>query len=188
MVMNPLENITQYIIALSDGEDIALNVVVEGLYDQLCQMANSQLNKLNPENISATELVHELYLKLSRCMSFNANSRQHFFAIAATAMRQVIIDQLKAKKRDKRGGDLVATTLSDTKMPMLKNQLEILAVDHALIRLKDIEPKLSATVECRYFAGYSEKETAEALGVNERTVRRYWSRAKRWLQMELSQS
>ncbi len=184
--MNQLENITQYILAISDGEDIALNVVIEGLYDQLCQMANSQLNKLNPSNISATELVHELYLKLSRSVSFNAINRQHFLAIAATAMRQLIIDQLKASKRNKRGGDLIATTLSDTKMPMLQNQLEILAVDKALSKLKDIEPKLSSTVECRYFAGYSEKETAEALGVNERTVRRYWSRAKRWLQLELS--
>ena len=119
-------------------------------------------------------------------MKFNANNRQHFLAIAATAMRQLIIDQLKAKSRDKRGGDLVATTLSDTKMPMLKNQLEILAVDKALAKLKNIEPKLSSTVECRYFAGYSEKETAEALGVNERTVRRYWSRAKRWLSVELA--
>jgi RNA polymerase sigma factor (TIGR02999 family) len=184
--MNQLVNITQHILAISDGKDIALNVVIEGLYDQLCQIANHQLNKLNPENITASELVHELYLKLSRCMQFNANNRQHFLAISATAMRQLVIDQLKAKSRDKRGGDLVATTLSDTKMPMLKNQLEILAVDKALAKLKNIEPKLSSTVECRYFAGYSEKETAEALGVNERTVRRYWSRAKRWLSMELA--
>lgn len=184
--MNQLENITQHILAISKGEDIALNVVVEALYDQLCQIANHQLHKLNPENITAAELVHELYLKLSRCMQFNANNRQHFLAISATAMRQVVIDQLKAKSRDKRGGDLVATTLSDTKMPMLKNQLEILAVDKALSKLHAIEPKLSSTVECRYFAGYSEKETAEALGVNERTVRRYWTRAKRWLSMELA--
>lgn len=184
--MSQVENITQYILAISEGEEIALNVVVESLYEQLCQMANSQLNKLNPENISASELVHELYLKISKSNSFSATNRQHFFAISATAMRQVIIDQLKAKQRDKRGGDLIATTLSDTKMPMLQNQIEILAVDKALARLNEIEPKLSSTVECRYFAGYSEKETAEALGVNERTVRRYWSRAKRWLSMELT--
>ncbi|MEZ5471536.1 MAG: ECF-type sigma factor [Marinicella sp.] len=184
--MDQLTNITQHIIAISKGEDIALNVVVEALYDQLCQIANLQLNKLNPDNISATELVHELYLKLSHCMQFNANNRQHFLAISATAMRQLVIDQLKAKGREKRGGDLVATTLSDTKMPVLKNQLEILAVDEALSKLKNIEPKLSSTVECRYFAGYSEQETAEALGVNERTVRRYWTRAKRWLSMELT--
>lgn len=183
--MSDLQNITQYILAISKGENVALNVVVESLYDQLCQMAHSQLNKLNPENISAAELVHELYLKLSNSASFNASNRQHFFAISATAMRQVIIDQLKAKQRDKRGGQLIATTLSDTKMPMLQNQIEILAVDKALDKLHAIEPKLSSTVECRYFAGYSEKETAEALGVNERTVRRYWSRAKRWLSMEL---
>jgi RNA polymerase sigma factor (TIGR02999 family) len=184
--MDQLTNITQHILAISKGEDIALNVVIEALYDQLCQIADNQLHKLNPDNITATELVHELYLKLTRCMNFNAQNRQHFFAIAATAMRQLIVDQLKARNRVKRGGDLVSTTLSDSKMPMLKNEVEILAVDKALARLKEIEPKLSSTVECRYFAGYSEQETAEALGVNERTVRRYWSRAKRWLSMELA--
>ena len=184
--MNQLDNITQYILAISEGEDLALNVVVEGLYDQLCLMANIQLNKLNPENISAAELVHELYLKLAKSVSFNATNRQHFLAISATAMRQLIVDQLKAKQRGKRGGDLVATTLSDSKMPMWKNQVEILAVDRALAKLHEIEPKLSSTVECRYFAGYSEAETAEALGVNERTVRRYWSRARKWLSLELA--
>jgi len=185
--MQTLDNITQYIGAISDGQDMELNVVIEGLYDQLCHAANVQLNKLNPENITASELVHELYLKLNRCMRFNATNRQHFLAIAATAMRQLIIDQLKAMQRDKRGGQLLATTLSDTKMPMSQNQAEILAVDQALAKLKNLEPKLSSTVECRYFAGYSEQETATALGVNERTVRRYWRRAKKWLSLELTQ-
>lgn len=184
--MTAVENLTKYILAYSEGDSVALNVVIEALYDQLKQAAEKQLRKLNPESISANELVHEVYLKFSTNLSFNANSRMHFMAIAATAMRQLIIDQLKAQKRLKRGGDLCATTLSDAKMPLKDNALEILSVDEAIKKLKEINPKLAKTVECRYFAGFSEQETAEALNVSIRTVRRYWSRAKRWLLLELS--
>ncbi|TDR20507.1 ECF-type sigma factor [Marinicella litoralis] len=179
-------NLTEYILAYSDGDSVALDVIIEALYDQLKLAAAKQLNKLNPESISANDLVHEVYLKFSANQSFNANSRMHFMAIAATAMRQLIIDQLKAKKRQKRGGDLYATTLSDKKMPLNDNALEIISVNEALSKLRAIDPKLAQTVECRYFAGYTEQETAEALNVNVRTVRRYWSRSKRWLLLELS--
>jgi len=183
--MNTLENITRYILAYSDGDAIALDTIVEALYAQLCEMADLQLKKLNPETITPVELVHELYLKLSKSLSFNANSRRHFLAIAATAMRQLIIDQLKSKKRAKRGGELHATTLSDSKVPLSDNTVEAMAVDTAIDKLKQLDPKLGATVECRYFVGYSEQETAEALGVHVRSVRRYWSVAKKWLQQEL---
>lgn len=178
------ENITQYIIAYSEGEEIELGVIIDALYGQLCEMANIQLNKLNPNAISPPELVHEVYLKFSKSLSVNAQGRMHFLAIAATAMRQLIVDQLKSKQREKRGGQWFATTLSDSKLPLQDNIDEIIAVDKALNKLKALQPVLAQTVECRYFAGYSEKETAEALGVNVRTIRRYWVRAKRWLQLE----
>jgi len=183
--MPDAENITQHIIAFAEGEQIELGYIVDALYVQLCEMANIQLNRLNPESIAPHELVHELYLKFSKALSVNANGRMHFLAIAATAMRQLIIDQLKGKNREKRGGGLMATTLSDTKLPVHDNAIEIIAVNDAIKKLKSIEPKLASTVECRYFAGYSEQETADALGVNVRTVRRYWKRAKRWLVLEL---
>ncbi len=185
----PSENashITQYIIAYAQGEKNALNQVVDALYVELCQIANRQLHKLNPERISPPELVHEVYLKFSKSLSVNAQNRMHFLAIAATAMRQLIIDQIKSSSRKKRGGDLFATTLSDTKLPIIDNSMEIMAVHHAIKKLKKIEPKLASTVECRYFAGYSEQETAEALGVNVRTVRRYWQRSKKWLLLEIN--
>jgi len=185
--MGSVENLTQHILAYADGESMELNIIIDALYVQLCDMANLQLNKLNPEAISPHELVHEVYLKFSKSLSVNAQGRMHFLAIAATAMRQLIIDQLKGKSREKRGGHLYATTLSDTKLPIKDNAIEIMAVNMAIKRLHSIEPKLASTVECRYFAGYSEQETADALGVNVRTVRRYWKRAKRWLAIELSQ-
>ena len=183
--MGSVEHITQHILAYANGKDIELNTIVEALYAQLCDMASLQLNKLNPDAISAHELVHEVYLKFSKSLAVNAQGRMHFLAIAATAMRQLIIDQLKGKNREKRGGHLYATTLSDSKLPVQDNAIEIMAVNQAIVKLRKIEPKLASTVECRYFAGYSEQETADALGVNVRTVRRYWSRSKRWLKLEL---
>ncbi len=184
--MTSFPHLTEYIQAYSEGDSLALDVVINALYGQLKVAADKQLRRLNPESISANDLVHEVYLKFSATQSFSANNRLHFMAIAATAMRQLIIDQLKAKKRQKRGGDFMATTLSDSKMPMQDNALEILSVNSALYKLKEIDEKLAQTVECRYFAGYSEQETAEVLGVSARTVRRYWSRSKRWLLLELS--
>lgn len=184
--MVKIENITQHIIAYSDGEDIELSIIVDALYEQLCDVARLQLNKLNPELISPQELVHEVYLKFSKALSVNAKGRMHFLAIAATAMRQLMIDQIKSKTSAKRGGNLHAITLSDNKMPIEENAIEIMAVNHAIEKLRVLEPKLATTVECRYFAGYSELETADALAVNIRTIRRYWRRAKRWLALELS--
>lgn len=98
-------------MAYAEGEKMELSVIVDALYSQLCEMANLQLNKLNPESITPNELVHEVYLKFSKSLSINAQGRMHFLAIAATAMRQLIIDQLKGLKRDKHGGHLFATTL-----------------------------------------------------------------------------
>jgi len=184
--MNKIDNITQHILAYAEGQKLELSVIVDALYEQLCDIANIQLNKLNPESISPNELVHEVYLKFSKSLSVNAQGRMHFLAIAATAMRQLIIDQLKGKNREKRGGHLFATTLSDTKLPVADNAIEILAVNQAITKLNRLEPKLASTVECRYFAGYTEQETADALGVDVRTIRRYWQRSKQWLKLELA--
>jgi RNA polymerase sigma factor (TIGR02999 family) len=185
--MSNIENITQHIIAYSEGDIVELGFIVDALYMELCQVAKLQLNKLRPIAITPNELVHEVYLKFSGSLSVNANGRQHFLAISAIAMRQLIIDQIKSNNTNKRGGNLCATTLSDSKVPIQENAYEILLVDQCINKLRDIEPKLANTVECRYFAGYSEQETADALGVNVRTVRRYWNRAKRWLSIELSE-
>ncbi len=183
--MTNLANITQHIIEYSDGDYLKLSIIVDALYQELCDVAKIQLNKLNPNAISPHDLVHEVYLKFTKTMSCNAKGRQHFLAISAMAMRHLIIDQLKNNNRQKRGGHLLATTLSDSKVPLHDNTNEILMVDQCIEKLREIEPKLAQTVECRYFSGYSEIETAQALGVNVRTVRRYWKRAKRWLALEL---
>jgi RNA polymerase sigma factor (TIGR02999 family) len=130
--------------------------------------------------------VHEVYLKFSQSLSVNANCRRHFLAISANAMRYLIIDQLRTNGSLKRGANLCATTLSDSKLPIKDNAVEILYVHEAIEKLREIDEKLAVTVECKYFAGYSEQETAEALNVNIRTVRRSWNRSKKWLAIEFN--
>ncbi len=180
-----VEHITRHLNAYRDGDELALHHVLEGMYEQLCRLANNQLFKYNQKTASGTELVHELYLKFASAAQLNAENRQHFLAISATAMRQLILDQIKAKGRLKRGGDLLHTTLSKAAATWADNRMEIIAVDRAVKKLAEIEPVLAATVECKYFAGYSDAETAEALGVTERSVRRYWQRARKWLALEI---
>ncbi len=182
--MSNIENITQYIIAYSEGEVVELGFIVDALYKELCLVAQSQLNKLGSKEICAQELVHEVYLKFSDSLSVNASGRRHFLAIAANAMRFLIIDQLRTDNSLKRGAHLCATTLSDSKVPINDNATEIMYVHNAIEKLREIDEKLATTVECKYFAGYSEQETAEALNVNARTVRRYWQRSKKWLAIE----
>ncbi len=184
--MQSYQQITQYLQAFNKGDSLALNQVIDCLYQQLCQLANSQLNRYQQKTMVSAELVHELYLKINQAEQLDAQNRRHFLAISATAMRQIVIDQIKAKNSIKRGKDMVMTTLSNQAKTWIDNQLEILAVDQALIKLKDMEPTLSCVVECKYFAGYTETEIAETLGVTERTVRRHWQRAKKWLALEMS--
>lgn len=184
--MTNIENITQHIIAYSKGDELKLGIIVDALYKELCKVAQSQINKLNISGITPQELVHEVYLKFSESLSINANGRRHFLAIAANAMRYLIIDQLRTDGSLKRGAHLCATTLSDSKLPIIDNAVEIMYVHESIEKLREIDEKLAITVECKYFAGYSEKETAEVLDVNVRTVRRYWQRSKKWLAIEFT--
>lgn len=182
-----IKQITLLLNAYADGEGHALDSLIGALYQQLCQSAQIQLNKANHNaTLNAHDLVHEVYLKLKRSNHFSAKNRGHFLALSATAMRQVILDRIKAKNSQKRGGHLIATTLCDNKVKSDGNIQEILMINESLKELRDIDPRLADTVECRYFAGYDEQQTAEALDVSARTVRRYWVTAKNILQQKLA--
>jgi len=185
--MQKIENITQHIIAYSECDVVELSFIVDALYKELCQVAQSQLNKLSPENINPQELVHEVYLKFAHSLLVNANGRRRFLVIAANAMRFLVIDQLRTNNSLKRGAHFCSTTLFDSKLLINDNAVEILYVHEAIEKLREIDEKLAITVVCKYFAGYSEQETTEALNVNVRTVRRFWQRAKRWLAVELTE-
>lgn len=178
--------LTQLLNNYAAGEQADFDRVIEVVYAQLNQMALIQINKINQNmTMTASDLVHETYLKLKSSAQFKVTNRQHFMALAATAMRHLILDRLKYKGRQKHGGLLVATVMTDNKLPIEDNRIEIMAVNDSLELLRSIKPELAQTVECRYFAGYSEAETAEILAVSERTIRRYWVTAKNIIKKQL---
>lgn len=158
------------------------------LYADLKRAAHRERVKLlNPQTMTTTALVHDAFLKLDGQPGFE--SHEHFLRVAAVTMRHLLIDRVREQLALKRGGDLQRVELDEVDAAAGDFQVEagetVLAVHHAVSALARFAPRLAEVVECRYFAGYSEIETAKALGVTERTVRRDWVAAKAWLTREL---
>ncbi len=150
------------------------------LYDDLRRLAHRERARMGSGGtLQTTALIHEAYMKLQRTSSWN--DRAHFLHTAAKAMRQVLLDAAKARIAAKRGNGEVPLPLEFAdEMPQLPDEI-LLRLDEALEQLGVHEPRLMHLVECRFYAGYSEIETGELLGLSERTVRRDWMRAKAWL-------
>lgn len=137
------------------------------------------------ETLQTTALIHEVYLKLRAVSSWN--DRQHFMRAAAMAMRQVLVDDVRARLAQRRGAGAAHLPLEAAEdVACVDTDERVAQIDEALQRLHLLSPRLSQTVECRYFAGYNESETAEALGVSVATVQRDWAKARAWLHRELS--
>lgn len=137
------------------------------------------------ETLQTTALIHEAYLKLQATPSWN--DRQHFMRAASMAMRQVLVDDVRARLAQRRGEGAPHVPLDEAEHVAAQDSDErVLAIDAALQRLVSLNPRLSQVVECRYFAGYNETETAEVLGVSVPTVQRDWAKARAWLHRELS--
>ena len=178
--------VTRLLRAYAGGDSSVLDEILSFLYDDLLRVAHHQRRGLRPgETLSTTALVHETYLKLSRQSRLDAKDRSHFLSIASRAMRQVLVDHARkraAKKRERDEGNFFFPSQSDS----TEHAERLLEVDGALNALGDIDPRLVKLVECRFFAGLTETETAEALGVSSRTVQRDWRRASVWLRRLLS--
>lgn len=161
----------------SPPKDQAVELLVELFYADLQRIARRERGRsINPsETLGTTALVHEAYLKLARQGVFQ--DRAHFLNTAALAMRQVLVSHARARLRDKRGGGQAALDIESVDI-LSESDERVVALDDALNALEQTSPRLARVVECRYFAGYSEKETALALGVAERTVQRDWTMAK----------
>lgn len=137
------------------------------------------------ETLQTTALIHEVYLKLRLVPAWN--DRQHFMRAAAMAMRQVLVDDVRARLAQRRGAGATHLGLDEAEEVAAADVDErVVQIDEALQRLNELNPRLSQTVECRYFAGYNEAETAEALGVSVATVQRDWAKARAWLHRELA--
>jgi RNA polymerase sigma factor (TIGR02999 family) len=135
--------------------------------------------------LSTTALVHETYLRLVDQTRISARDRDHFLAIAARAMRQVIVDHARARRAAKRGAGVTHVPLATREIAIEEQAAHLSDLDEALERLSQENPRLLHVVECRFFAGYSEAETASALNVSARTVERDWLRAKAWLRQAM---
>jgi len=171
--------VTRLLRAANEGEGAALERLVPLVYDDLRRLAQRQLGREYGERtLNATALVHESYLKLG-AIGLVARDRAHFLAIAARAMRQVLVDHARDRKAAKRGGGVwERTTLTDGAWAREFDPDGMLMLDEALTEL---DPRQRQVVECRFFGGMEEREIAAALGVSERTVHRDWIKARAWL-------
>jgi RNA polymerase sigma factor (TIGR02999 family) len=185
---NP-ERITEMLLAYRDGDPAAFAALVERVYPELRRVARQQLlsrGRPDPPILDTTGLVHETYLKLIDQDRVSWKDRGHFLAIAACAMRQVIIDHARARLSIKRGAGASHVPLDAHDIGVDTEADLLLAVDAALEQLARTNPRLLRVVECRFYAGYTEQETAEALGVSAKTIERDWSEAKALLRTALS--
>lgn len=180
-------DITRLLLALDGGDQDAFDRLLPLVYQELHHIARRQLHRLRPgDTLATTGLVHEAYLKLVDQDCAGWHDRNHFFAVAARAMRQVLVNYVAYKQAGKRGGGQKPAPLDEARLAAPAPATRLLELDAALERIGELDPRLPRIVECRFFAGLTESETAQALGISERTVRRDWQRARAWLHEELS--
>lgn len=154
------------------------------LFDDLRSRARHERRRLRAgETLQTTALVHEAYLRLYRSPSWQGET--HFMRAAALAMRQILVDHARRKLAAKRGGGAVDSLDELPIEPPVAHDEQLIELDDALQRLSRLNPRLTHLIECRFFAGYSEEETARVLDISERTVRRDWIKARAWLYREL---
>jgi RNA polymerase sigma factor (TIGR02999 family) len=172
--------ITELLIRMQDGDTGARDALFAAAYDELRKLARSRLRDGGRNTVlGTTSLVHESYLRFVRAGELRAEDRRSFFAYASRVMRSVIIDSARERLAERRGGDLQALTLSTELISDLPDGEEtIIKVHEALEVLAQADARLAQVVEMRYFGGYSEREIAETLQVNERTVQRDWEKAR----------
>lgn len=182
-------DITRVLLAHERGEDGAFDELVALVYEDLRRIARGQLRRRHPgQTLDTTGLVHEAYLRLVDQTRASWSHRGHFFAVSARAMRQILIDHARKRLAAKRGGGQHHTSLDEAGAAVDAQADWLLEVNDALERLKAVDERLVRVVECRFFAGLTEEETAEALEIGLRTVQRDWMRARAWLKTEMRRS
>ncbi len=178
--------VTLLLQAWKGGRSEAFDQLIPLVYNELSRIAHGHLRRSQrTPTLDTGVLVNEAYLKLAAQEGLDARDRGHFLAVAARAMRQVLIDLARARQAEKRGAGEVAVTLNEEVVALDDHAERLLDLDRALTRLREVNERLAQIVECRHFAGLSEEETAEALGVSLRTVQRDWMRARAWLRTAL---
>lgn len=154
------------------------------VYDELRQIARRHWRR-DGDTLRATALVHETYMRLAEDARVLSHGRAYFFAAAANAMRQIAVDHARKRSRAKRGGAAVPVTLKTSDAEVESLATDVLDLHHALEKLTQLNARQARVVECRYFGGLNVNETAEALEISARTVKRDWTLARAWLFREL---
>ena len=153
-------------------------------YADVRRLARSERRRVGAgDTLQTTALIHEAYLKLMRAPAFN--DRAHFLRASALAMRHVLINYARERMADKRGNGVVVESLTASNDIGVTDDESLITIHDALQRLAVLDPRLADVVECRFYAGFSEEDTAVALGISDRTVRRDWIKARAWLRVEL---
>lgn len=183
--MDDRSEITALLIAHRDGDEQALTSLIPLLYEDLRRIAHSHARSTSSRFLDTTSLIHEAYLRIAEGSPNDWNDRNHFLSVCARAMRQIVISRARRRVAAKRGGGIHEVAWTDD-LPVAREPDEhLIDIERALDRLQRMDDRLVRVVECRYFAGYTEQQTAEALAVSLRTVQRDWLRAKAWLRMDL---
>ena len=183
-----MAEMTALIAAARGGDKAAEGRLFEAVYRDLHRIAQRHLRASSPDSAHATSLVHEVYLRMARGDGgFALNDRTHFFAVASRAMRQIVIDHVRSRHTEKRGGGVEAMSLDSAIVAVAHGRdEELLVLDEALKRLELLDPRLARFVELRFYGGLQLEELAEVVGLSERTLKRDWRKARAFLYREIS--
>jgi RNA polymerase sigma factor (TIGR02999 family) len=186
--MDEPSEITRLLQRHHQGDRAAFDRMVPMVYERLRIIARGQLARAGRrhQTLDTTALVQEAYLQLVDVQAVDWQDRAHFFAICARAMRRILVDYARHRQAAKRGGGVVDLTLQPDLVAADSQSELVLAIDRALDDLESFNERLARVVECRYFAGMTEEETAQALDTSLRTVQRDWMRARAWLAQALA--
>jgi RNA polymerase sigma-70 factor, ECF subfamily len=180
-------DITRILIAAREGDRDAVDRLLPAVYDELRARAANYLKRERVSHtLQPTALVHEAYMRLVNYEKVDWQCRAHFFATASEAMRRILVDHARTRRRGKRGGGAVQVTLDEMVGPLEVQDYDVLALHEALERLAELDERQAKIVELRFFGGLSNHEIAEVLHLSERTVRADWVHARAWLAIELS--
>lgn len=182
-----MADVTRILSQIEHGDPGASEKLLPLVYDELRKLAAVRLSRESPDQtLQATALVHEAYLRLvGRAKPQQWDSRGHFFAAAAEAMRRILIDQARRKNAERHGGGLQRHALEHVEIEAPEPSLDVIAIDEALSRFEQIDKLKAELVKLRYFAGLTIPQAAAALGISASTADRYWAYARSWLHTEL---
>lgn len=182
------QDVTQLLVAWSNGKQQALERLTPLVYQELHRLAHRYMEReRRGHTLQSTALVHEAYQRLINLKDVNWQNRAHFFAVSAQMMRRILVDYARSRRYNKRGGEWRQVPFNEAVAVFRDRRTDIVALDDALQTLADLDPRKARVVEMRFFGGLSIKETAEVLGVSQETVLRDWRLAKVWLLRQLGE-